>query len=306
MKWFPDERRDLPNSIVLAASGLGLLVAAPVMAIVQVHWGWRWCFGVLGIAGLVWAAVWLLLGREGPYDKPADGVAAASEPTGAGSASVAAGRVSYWRLFSTRTWVCFALAGFGCYFVTALLTSWLPTYLESVREISTISTGNWIAATAAMGAIAMFGQGVVSRMLIARGIPSRWARAGVAGIAVVIAGLSMVGFVFTDGTLQLILMLPAFNLFTATFPASSAAVAQITPVAQRGAVLGVLFAFLGAAGVIAPFLTGRLIQAAHQAASGYHTAFLIGAALLIVSGLAVALLANPDRDAVHLAERKAH
>ncbi|MFC9552334.1 MFS transporter [Rhodococcus sp. NPDC056960] len=311
MKWFPDERRDLPNSIVLAASGLGLLVAAPVMAFVQVHWGWRWCFGVLGIAGLVWAAVWLLVGREGPYDKPVSTAApeldgAATAPDVAGSASDVIGRVSYWRLFATRTWVCFALAGFGCYFVTALLTTWLPTYLESVREISTISTGNWIAATAATGAIAMFGQGVVSRMLIARGIPTRWARAGVAGIAVVIAGLCMVGFVFTDGTLQLILMLPAFNLFTATFPASSAAVAQITPVAQRGAVLGVLFAFLGAAGVIAPFLAGRLIQAAHQPASGYHTAFLIGAALLIVSGLAVALLANPDRDAVHLAERKAH
>lgn len=121
MKWFPDERRDLPNSMVLAASGLGLLVAAPVMAFVQVHWGWRWCFGVLGIAGLVWAAAWLVIGREGPYDKPADGAADAPEP--AGAADLVTGRVSYWRLFSARTWMCFALAGFGCYFVTALLTA---------------------------------------------------------------------------------------------------------------------------------------------------------------------------------------
>jgi len=164
MKWFPDERRDLPNSIVLAATGLGLLVAAPVMALVQVHWGWRWCFGVLAIAGLVWSVVWLLVGREGPYDKPADNAAAeswgAAETHATGAACAVTGRVSYWRLFSAPTWICFALAGFGCYFVTAVLTTWLPTYLESVREISTISTGNWIAATAATGAVAMFGQGV--------------------------------------------------------------------------------------------------------------------------------------------------
>lgn len=313
MKWFPDERRDLPSAIVLGASSLGLLVAAPVMAYVQVQWGWRWCFGVMGIAGLVWSVLWLLVGREGPYDK-----ADATTRTDAADAAVGeqasasedadlvldAGRVPFWRLFGTRTWLCFAFAGFGCYFVTTVLTTWIPTYLSTVAGLSTISMGNWVAATAAMGAVAMLTQGSISRFLIGRGVPMRWARGGVAATYILIAGACMVGFVFTTGTLQLLLMLPAFNLFVATFPAGSAAVAQIAPVAQRGAALGVLFAALGIAGVLAPYVTGRIIDAAAVQADGYHFSFLLGAGLLVASGLAILVLADPDRDAARLAALK--
>lgn len=300
MKWFPDDRRDIPAAIVMGASSLGLLVAAPVMAYVQVHWGWRWCFGVLGIAGLVWSALWLLIGREGPYDK-----AAASGSVGAAAAPEAdACRVPFRRILASRTWLAFAISGFGCYVVTAQLTTWVPAYLGTVAGLDTLAMGNWMAATAAVGAVAMFSQGAISRFLISRGVSKRRARAGVAAVYILIAAACLVGFVYTTGHVQLLLMLPAFNLFVATFPAGSAAIAQIAPVAQRGAALGVLFGALGLAGVLAPYVTGRLIEAAAIPADGYHLAFLIGAGLLVVAGLTVLLLADPDRDAQRLAALK--
>ena len=301
MKWFPDDRRDVPAAIVMGASSLGLLVAAPVMAFVQVHWGWRWCFGVLGIAGLVWSLLWLLIGREGPYDK---GAASGPQADPESSARADAGRVPFLRILRSRTWLAFAVSGFGCYVVTALLTTWVPTYLGTVAGLDTLSMGNWMAATAAVGAVAMFSQGAISRLLISRGVSKRRARAGVASVYILIAAACLVGFVFTTGTTQLLLMLPAFNLFVATFPAGSAAIAQIAPVAQRGAALGVLFGALGLAGVLAPYITGRLIQAAAIPADGYHVAFLIGAGLLVVAGLTVLFLADPDRDAERLAALK--
>ena len=300
MKWFPDDRRDIPAAIVMGASSLGLLVAAPVMAYVQVHWGWRWCFGVLGIAGLGWSALWLLIGREGPYDK-----AAASGSAGAAAAPEAdGGRVPFRRIVTSRTWLAFAISGFGCYVVTAQLTTWVPAYLGTVAGLDTLSMGNWMAATAAVGAVAMFSQGAISRFLISRGVSKRRARAGVAAVYILIAAACLVGFVYTTGNVQLLLMLPAFNLFVATFPAGSAAIAQIAPVAQRGAALGVLFGALGLAGVLAPYITGRLIEAAAIPADGYHLAFLIGAGLLVVAGLTVLFLADPDRDADRLAALK--
>ncbi|MGW4774427.1 MFS transporter [Nocardia sp. NPDC004278] len=307
MKWFPDEKRDIPSSLVLGSSGIGLVVAAPLLSFVQETWGWRWCFGVMGIAGVTWALLWLCIGREGPFDgdpehsKPS--APAVDAPVG--GLEVAEPSGSYWRVFAAPTWLCFAFAGFACYFVTALLTTWLPTYLGAIRGISTIATGNLIAAVAGVGALAIFGQGVISRHLIGRGVSTRWSRAGVAGMAVVAAGACLIAFVFTSGPLQLALMLPAFALFAASYAASSAAVAQITPVAQRGKVFGVLFAFLGAAGVVAPFLTGRLVQAAHGSAAGYHTVFLIGAGLLVAAGVCVLLFANPERDARRLARAAA-
>lgn len=303
MKWFPDEKRDIPSSIVVAAAGVGLVVAAPVISFIQVTWGWRWCFGAMGIAGLLWTVLWLCIGREGPFDHETSQPKAPVQPGTElrHDPEVAAPRVPYRRVFFAPTWLCFALAGFACYFVTALLTTWLPDYLESIRGISTIATGSLVAGIAAFNALVMFGQGVISRYLIARGVSTRWSRGGVAGVAVIVAGAALVGFVFLEGPLQLALMLPAFGLYAASYAASSAAVAQISPVAQRGAVFGVLFAFFGAAGVIAPFVTGQLVQAAHGSASGYNTVFLISAALLIVAGLCVLLFANPERDARQLA-----
>ncbi|MGY0498350.1 MFS transporter [Nocardia sp. FBN12] len=303
MKWFPDEKRDIPSSLVLAASGVGLVVAAPLLSLVQEAWGWRWCFGVMGIAGLVWAVLWLCIGREGPFDKKPEHSKPPVPMVDAPDVGVVGTEpeVSYWRVFATPTWLCFAFAGFACYFVTALLTTWLPTYLESIQGMSTITTGNLIAAVAGAGALAIFGQGVISGYLIGRGVSTRRARAGVAGSAVLVAGACLVAFVFTSGPLQLALMLPGFALFAASYAASSAAVAQIAPIAQRGKVFGALFGFFGAAGVIAPFLTGRLVQAADGAAAGYHTVFLIGAGLLTVAGLCVLLFADPERDARRLA-----
>ncbi|EGD53495.1 MFS transporter [Gordonia neofelifaecis] len=291
MKWFPDEKRDVPNAIVLGSSSLGVLIAAPAMAFVQVHWGWRWCFGVLGIAGLVWVALWLMIGKEGPYDVKPAGTPAATD-----DAEPDESRVPYRNLFASPTWAFLAFAGFACYFVTAILTTWLPTYLESVRGISTVSTGNLIAAVAATGAVAMFGQGWVSRRLLARGVSSRWSRSGVPAVAIVIAAVAMFAFAGTGGTVQLILMLPAFILYTTIFPAATAAVAEITPVAQRGTALGVFFAFFGVAGMLAPAIAGRLIENASTEAGGYHVLFLICGALLLAAGVAVLLLVDPERD----------
>lgn len=299
MKWFPDEKRDLPNAIVLGSSTLGLLIAAPVMAFVQVTWGWRWCFGVLGIAGIAWALIWLVVGKEGPFDvKPAAPRSDSAQQT---DQTDDAARVPYRRLFATPTWWCLAVAGFACYFVTAILTTWLPTYLESVRGISTVATGNLIAAVAGTGAVAMFGQGAVSRWLIGRGISTRWARSGVPAIAILIAAVTMFGFAGTGGTLQLVLMMPAFIFFTTIFPASTAAVAEITPVSQRGTALGVYFAFFGVAGMLAPAVAGRLIENASTEASGYHSVFLVSAALLLVAGALVLVMVNPERDRRKLA-----
>ncbi|GAA3677660.1 hypothetical protein GCM10023081_14920 [Arthrobacter ginkgonis] len=67
--WFPARERGLPSSMVAIGSTLGPIIAAPVLAGIIAHpeLGWRWAFGFLGIVGLVWSAVWFLVGRDGPY-----------------------------------------------------------------------------------------------------------------------------------------------------------------------------------------------------------------------------------------------
>ena len=69
---FPNQLRTLPTAIIAQGAGIGIMVALPTLNWVIVHYSWHWAFGVLGIAGLVWSAAWLVLGREGPVTAAAD------------------------------------------------------------------------------------------------------------------------------------------------------------------------------------------------------------------------------------------
>ncbi|MGW1894622.1 nitrate/nitrite transporter [Streptomyces sp. NPDC002004] len=64
--WFAQRERALPTAVLLMGAAVGVAVAAPVLGSVITLWGWRWSFGAVGLAGLLWAAVWTRGGSEGP------------------------------------------------------------------------------------------------------------------------------------------------------------------------------------------------------------------------------------------------
>ncbi len=65
-KWFPDEKRTLPTAILSQGSAFGVILAVPALNWVIVNHSWHYAFGALGVVGLMWAAAWLVIGREGP------------------------------------------------------------------------------------------------------------------------------------------------------------------------------------------------------------------------------------------------
>jgi len=86
-KWFPNELRTLPTAIIAQGAGIGIMVALPLLNWVIVNYSWHWAFGVLGFAGLAWAAAWLVLGREGS-------LTAATAPTASARAACPASSVT--------------------------------------------------------------------------------------------------------------------------------------------------------------------------------------------------------------------
>jgi MFS family permease len=75
---------------------------------------------------------------------------------------------------------------------------------------------------------------------------------------------------------------------------------EFTPVSQRGAVIAIYGAIYTLAGILAPFVMGKVIQNAATPIEGYLTGFTINAVIMIASGLLGLLLLWPNTERARL------
>ena len=81
----------------------------------------------------------------------------------------------------------------------------------------------------------------------------------------------------------------------ATVPILSTIITTVAPAAHRGAVLGIVVAVSTLPGIIAPLVTGLIIQAAGKnVAFGFRTAYLLTSLLLLIVGGVFLAFARPD------------
>jgi MFS family permease len=144
--WFPERERGLVTTLFNGGSTAGPAVGAIIVAALVSSFDWRTAFVVLGIAGFVWLAFWwswygqpdkvswlsqneretILAERNG------ERAPGASEDPAPSSLGYLLSQTSVWGLVITQ----------ACLVYTAyLFLTWLPTFLQSTRELSTMNTG---------------------------------------------------------------------------------------------------------------------------------------------------------------------
>ncbi len=287
-KWFPNERRTLPTAIIVNGGAMGVVVALPLLNWVIVRWTWHWAFGLLGVAGLVWCALWLAFGREGSLD---DGSVTGRDPA---QSSV---RIGYGRLLLSPTILASWAASFGANWALSLALSWLGAYFVKGLGLPQTSIGFLGALSAGSTAVTMLAAGWYSQRLLSRSVPSRLARGTLAGSSVVLGGAALMLLPYVPGTpLKIALVTLGVALPSVIYVISNAIVAEITPPAQRGALLAIGTAVASSAGLLAPYIMGSVIESAATPLEGFHAGFfLCGVILLVGGGIAMALI-NPDRE----------
>src|ERR1700731_5091638 len=62
--WFNQRDRGLATGIFNCASSLGTAIAVPLLTFLMLYFGWRTMFMIMGVAGLVMAAIWFLIYRN--------------------------------------------------------------------------------------------------------------------------------------------------------------------------------------------------------------------------------------------------
>jgi MFS family permease len=283
-KWFPDEKRTLPTAMLSQGSAFGVILAVPALNWLIVHYSWHYAFGALGVAGLMWAVAWLMLGSEGPLVPSS--MSAAEEM-----------RIPYFRLLTSRTFVGCCVATFGAYWALSLGLTWFTPFIIkwlgfSQEEAGAISILPWI-----FGAVVVLLTGWTSQALMARGFSTRIAR-GVLGAVPLIVGGGLMGLVsHVDGAkLQVALLVVGSGLCGSIYVVCAPMISEFTPVSQRGAVISIYGAIYTLAGILAPSVTGSMIQRSSSLVEGYMTGFTINAVILVVSGLVGLLLLWPNSE----------
>lgn len=301
-RWFPDRRRSLPSALVDLGGRLGIGVAAPALTFLIFTFGWRSAFAALAVVSLLWAVIWLFVGREGPYSSfrlQSGGAQAAhagndEEP-----------RLRYRRLFGNRTWVGSALCAFGAYWSVVLLASWVPLYLEKVMRLDHGTTANVVSIAAVLSGVSVLALPLASALMIRRGVSSMWARCVLGGATVAVCGACMVVLTLVDTSwLRIALLVVAVSVPQGVFPLMYMVGGEVSPVRQRAAAIATSAAVVTTAGLIAPLVMGYVIEFAGSRATGYSLGFVVSAVLTICFGTAGAVLMRPARTATKLGLRQ--
>jgi sugar phosphate permease len=161
---FAPERRGRAMSLVNTSTILGQVIAPPVLTGLMLWAGWRGMFAIIGIAGVVFAAVWLALGHgRGTHTVTTDSPKSETE------------RFSFWALFGdpdmlvllrTKTMWGMMLGFGGINYTAWLYLTWLPGYLASVYHLKLGATGMISVIPFAAGAVGMLLSGILTDLKV--------------------------------------------------------------------------------------------------------------------------------------------
>lgn len=260
-EWFPIKERALAIGIFDSGTALGAAMAAPIIAVVTIYFGWRSAFVVGGVLGFVWLLLWWLIYRlpkEHPkLSKEEYALITADNVTSDSGESVRT--VSILRLFKTREcWACI-LARMFTDPISYFFIFWTPKFLQEARGFSLADIGKygWIPfAAAAIGNIV---GGAIPNHLASRG----WSVNKARKLTMLIASLMMPGcclMVIYSSYPALAVVAISLAMFFNGLWANIALPAELFPQGVVATVSGLGGMMGGVAGIITQQITGRIVQ----------------------------------------------
>jgi MFS family permease len=116
-------------------------------------------------------------------------------------------------------------------------------------------------------------------------------------LSVVLGGAALTLLPYVPGTpVKIALVTLGVALPSVIYVISNAIVAEITPSAQRGALLAIGTAVAISAGLLAPYIMGSVIESAATPLDGFNTGFFMCGVILLVGGIIAMALINPERE----------
>lgn len=264
--WFPDHERASAIALYVSGQFIGLAFLTPVLALVQVAYGWRGLFFITGLIGLVWGVVWYAFYRDPLEHKKVSqseldyierGGGSVNKPKSNGKATWSWTNVK--QVFSSRTLWGVYIGQFAVNATLWFFLTWFPTYLVKYRGLDFIKSG-YLASVPFLAACAgLLLSGFVSDRLVRQGTSVSIARK-----TPIIFGLllstSIIGANYTNDTAMVIFFLALAFFGSGMALISWVFVSLLSPKHLVGLTGGV-FNFMGnLASIIVPIVIGYLAK----------------------------------------------
>jgi MFS transporter, ACS family, hexuronate transporter len=292
--WSAPRDRGTSVSIGLLSTPLGALVTAPVsVGLLLLTHSWRVTFLLLAVISAVALVIFLRLFTNRPADNPrvssAELQLIRGETSHAGTAAPggqAEAPVSYLSLLRRPTLIFNTVAYFSLVYVTFMLVTWTPKYLQdqfhfSLSSLSYIGMIPWAGAC-----ITILLGGRISDLLLRRTGSLVVARGVFAAASLLMTTLCLVLVSQVHTAVAVIALMTLGNAFN-SLPnvVYWTVVIDSVPAARVGAMSGTMHFVASLSAVIAPTLTGYL-----SVAFGYSSMFLAAAAVTGVAMVAMLLV----------------
>ncbi|NML97186.1 MFS transporter [Paraburkholderia sp. RP-4-7] len=293
--WF--ERKEQTTAVGFANSGLqlGAALAGPVVGLMAVHWGWRIPFIVIGVLGVLWVLMWSIFSTDRPEgNRWVRGAMPAGSDAGAeltARESVAHTPLSFY-LKSPTIWAT-SLAYFGYAYILYFFLSWFPSYLMMERHLSlsSMSIVNVIPWILGFMGIALGGF-ISDRIfrLTGNALKSRKIVI-VGGLLIAAACVACAGTANSVGAAVALMGITVFFM-NLTLSVYWAIILDTVEPARMGGVGGFMHLLANTAGILAPILTGFLVQWTKV----FTSAFLLSGGIALAGALAVAVFVRAPRN----------
>lgn len=280
-QWFPVVERGRAQAVIWMASRLGGALTPFLVIPLQIQFGWRVSFYVLGALGLVWVIIWLFWYNNKEEEVIVSSIATDERSKPSWNAWIKSG--NFWLLM--LMYYCYASGVF--FFI-----SWLPKYLQNGRGIPEDQLAYSASLPFFLAAIGCLIGGAISDFLVKK-MGLVWGRRLVPLIGLSLSGSFMLLAAFTPSNPVAIVFLALGLAFMDVTAPVSWAVATELGGKDSGAVTGAM----NTAGLLGGTITSLGIGYLITAYGSYQLPVVILGIVLIVGAL-LWLLIKADKPLV--------
>ena len=299
--WFPQREQGTALGLANCGMPLGAAAAGPIVGFIAADYSWQTAFLVIAVLGLVWVAAWALLSADHPSRHPRINETELIEiskeqqhPHALGDASL---RTYMFRPLTLAT----AFAFFGYAYLLYFFLAWFPSYLTmqehlSLKNMAVVGMIPWL-----FGALGFGLGGRLSDLLF------KWTgNALFARKIVLVGGLFVaavcVGLAGVLPGLHAAVALMAVSVFSMYLTGSTYFAIILDSVNREkvGGVTGFIHAIANTAGILAPMITGFIVQNTGK----FESAFVLAGAVAVLGAVGVAIFVRPEPNPSSLAHAK--